>query len=118
MKFGYNADNATTIGGGGYYVGSNGDAANSGGGSSFISGHNGCDAIKEESTENNIIHTGQSIHYSGLYFTDTVMIDGEGYKWTDKKEEYVGMPSYLDNSIITGNTGNGYARITLISIDE
>ena len=87
-------------------------------GSSFISGHNGCDAIKEESTENNIIHTGQSIHYSGLYFTDTVMIDGEGYKWTDKKEEYVGMPSYLDNSIITGNTGNGYARITLISIDE
>ena len=118
LKFGYNADNATTIGGGGYYVGSNGDAANSGGGSSFISGHNGCDAIKEESTENNIIHTGQSIHYSGLYFTDTVMIDGEGYKWTDKKEEYVGMPSYLDNSIITGNTGNGYARITLISIDE
>ena len=118
LKFGYNADGATTIGGGGYYVGNNGDASNSGGGSSFISGHNGCDAIKEESTADNIIHTGQSIHYSGLYFTDTVMIDGEGYKWTDKKEEYVGMPSHSDNSIITGNTGNGYARITLISIDE
>ena len=109
---------ATTIGGGGYYAGNPGYGANSGGGSSFISGHNGCDAIKEESTEDNIIHTGQSIHYSGLYFADTVMIDGEGYRWTDKKEEYVGMPSHLDNSIITGNTGNGYARITLISIDE
>ena len=107
-------------GGGGYYGGSAGGdhGAAGGGGSSFISGHNGCDAIKEESTEDNIIHTGQSIHYSGLYFTDTVMIDGEGYRWTDKKEEYVGMPSYLDNSIITGNTGNGYVRITLISIDE
>ncbi len=51
-----------------------------GGGSSFISGHEGCDAIKEESTENNIIHTGQSIHYSGLYFTNTLMIDDEGYR--------------------------------------
>ncbi len=108
---------ATTIGGG-YYAGNPGYGANSGGGSSFISGHNGCDAIKEESTQNNIIHTGQSIHYSGLSFTDTVMIDGEGYRWTDKKEEYVGMPSYSDNSIITGNSGNGYARITLVSLEE
>lgn len=46
------------------------------------------------------------------------MIDGEGYKWTDKKEEYVGMPSHLDNSIITGNIGNGYARITLVGFEE
>lgn len=89
-----------------------------GGGSSFISGHEGCDAIKEESTENNIIHTGQSIHYSGLYFTNTLMIDGEGYRWTDKKEEQIGMPSHSDNSIIMGNSENGYARITLVSIDE
>ena len=107
-------------GGSGYYGGSGGGdyGASGAGGSSFISGHNGCDAIKEESTENNIIHTGQSIHYSGLYFTNTLMIDGEGYRWTDKKEEQIGMPSHSDNSTITGNTGNGYARITLISIDE
>ena len=107
-------------GGSGYYGGSGGGdyGAGGAGGSSFISGHNGCDAIKEESTENNIIHTGQSIHYSGLYFTNTLMIDGEGYRWTDKKEEQIGMPSHSDNSTITGNTGNGYARITLISIDE
>ena len=107
-------------GGGGYYGGSAGGdyGAAGGGGSSFISGHNGCDAIKEESTENNIIHTGQSIHYSGLYFTNTLMIDGNGYRWTDKKEEQIGMPSHSDNSVIMGNSGNGYARITLVSIDE
>ena len=87
-------------------------------GSSFISGHNGCDAIKEESTENNIIHTGQSIHYLGIYFTNTLMIYGEGYRWTDKEEEQIGMPSHSDNSIIMGNSGNGYARITIVSIDE
>ena len=112
-------------GGGGYYGGGGAktgnqeyQAATGAGGSSFISGHNGCDAIKEESTENSIIHTGQSIHYSGLYFTNTLMIDGEGYRWTDKKEEQIGMPSHSDNSIIMGNSGNGYARITLVSIEE
>ncbi len=107
-------------GGSGYYGGSGGGdyGAGGAGGSSFISGHNGCDAIKEESTENNIIHTGQSIHYSNLYFTNTLMIDGEGYRWTDKKEEQIGMPSHSDNSVIMGNSGNGYARITLVSIDE
>ena len=46
------------------------------------------------------------------------MIDGEEYRWTDKKEEQIGMPSHFDNSIIMGNSGNGYARITLVSIDE
>ena len=115
---GIQGDNGTG-GGGGYYGGSaSGHIASAGGGSSFISGHNGCDAIKEESTENNIIHTGQSIHYSNLYFTNTLMIDGEGYRWTDKKEEQIGMPSHSDNSVIMGNSGNGYARITLVSIDE
>ena len=116
-------ENVTRVdggGGSGYYGGAGGGdyGAGGAGGSSFISGHNGCDAIKEESTENNIIHTGQSIHYSGLYFTNTLMIDGDGYKWTDKKEEQIGMPSHSNNSIIMGNSGNGYARITLVSIDE
>ena len=32
--------------------------------------------------------------------------------------EQIGMPSHSDNSIIMGNSGNGYARITLVSIDE
>ena len=112
--FGVASVNSTTIGGGGYYGGEGGYAANAGGGSSFISGHEGCDAIKEESTENNIIHTGQSIHYSGLYFTDTVMIDGEGYKWTTEKGSYTGMPTHDGTGTMKGNTGNGYARITYI----
>ena len=83
-------------------------------GSSFISGHNGCDAIKEESTENNIIHTGQSVHYSGMYFTDTVMIDGEGYKWITEKGSYTGMPTHEGTETMKGNIGNGYAKITYI----
>ena len=108
-------------GGGGYYGGggsktaSNVSQASTGaGGSSYISGHNGCDAIKEESTEDNIIHTGQSIHYSGLYFKDTIMIDGSGYKWTTQKGEYTGMPSHDGTGTMKGNAGNGYARITFI----
>ena len=116
-------NNATPIelvvaggGGGGYYGGAGGGdwGAGGAGGSSFISGHNGCDAIKEESTENNIIHTGQSVHYSGMYFTDTVMIDGEGYKWTTEKGAYTGMPTHDGAGTMKGNTGNGYARITYI----
>ena len=111
--------NPDTGGGSGYYGGGSGratdDNVDSGaGGSSFISGHNGCDAIKEESTENNIIHTGQSVHYSGMYFTDTVMIDGEGYKWTTEKGTYTGMPTHDGTRTMKGNIGNGYAKITYI----
>ena len=112
-------------GGGGYYGGggsktaSNVSQASTGaGGSSYISGHNGCDAIEEESTENNIIHTGQSVHYSGMHFTDTVMIDGEGYKWTTQKETYTGMPTHDGTETMKGNAGNGYARITYIGNDK
>lgn len=108
-----------TGGGSGYYGGGTGgdtscNVSSGAGGSSFISGHNGCDAIKKESTEDNIIHTGGSIHYSGLYFTNTVMIDGNGYNWTSEKGDYLGMPSHSDNSIIKGNHGNGYVRITML----
>lgn len=103
-------------GGGGYYGGAYGCGAAGSGGSSFISGHSGCDAIDENSTENNIIHTGQSIHYSKYKFTDTVMIDGAGCKWTNElTNECSGMPSHDGKSLMTGNTGNGYAKITLIS---
>jgi len=107
-------------GGAGYYGGgaSSRGHAGSGGGSSFISGHDGCDAISEQSTEDNIIHTNQSIHYSGLYFTDTVMIDGAGYKWTDHKLEdlgMVGMPTHSGIGTMTGNAGDGFAKITLLT---
>ena len=110
----------SSSGGGGYYGGGHGVHPGStwsggGGGSSYISGHDGCDAIEEKSIENNIIHTGQSIHYSGLYFTSTIMIDGAGYNWTTEKGKYVEMPTHDGKSTMIGNKGNGYAKITLIS---
>jgi len=125
-KFGIGGHGDMSYGGGGggsgYYGGGGGDnkrhVSTGGGGSSFISGHNGCNAISEQSTENNIIHTGQSIHYSGLYFTDTIMIDGAGYKWTDHKLEdlgVVGMPTHSGIGTMTGNEGDGFAKITLLT---
>ena len=122
--------NPASSGGGGWYGGGHGRHTGGswpggGGGSSYISGHQGCLAVSSSSSTNlkngctkdsNSLEC--SISYTGYYFTDTLMIDGEGYRWTDKKEEQIGMPSHSDNSTITGNTGNGYARITLISIDE
>ena len=45
------------------------------------------------------------------------MIDGEGYNWTNIKGSYTGMPSHDGTTTITGNDGNGYARITLIEIN-
>ena len=105
-------------GGGGYYGGgtsgvSNSTAGTGAGGSSFISGHNGCNAIDEASIQSQIIHTGQSNHYSGYTFTNTKMVDGNGYNWTTVKSSYTGMPSYSSYGTMTGNSGNGYARITL-----
>lgn len=105
-------------GGGGYYGGgtsgvSNSAAGTGAGGSSFISGHDGCDAIDEASIQSQIIHTGQSNHYSGYTFTNTEMVDGNGDKWTTVKGLYTGMPRYSGYGIITGNEGHGYARITL-----
>ena len=89
-----------------------------GSGSSFISGHLGCDAVAESSTENNIVHTNQPNHYSGYVFTDTKMIDGAGYNWTNEKGEYVGMPTHDGTTTMTGNSGNGYAKITLVKSSE
>lgn len=108
-------------GGSGYYAGGNGahggNTVGSGaGGSSFISGHFGCDAISESSTESAIVHTGQSVHYSGYQFTATSMIDGNGYSWFEYKDSYFGMPSKDGTQTVTGNTGNGYAKIALIEL--
>lgn len=95
-------------GGGGYYGGGSiSYAGGSGGGSSFISGYPGCDAILESSTESNIIHTGQPNHYSGKIFTNPVMIDGLHT-----------MPNPRGVGNIKGNPENGYARITLVSVNS
>ncbi len=95
-------------GGSGYYGGAGSGVANStggtgSGGSSFISGYDGCDAIAENSTEDNIIHTGQSVHYSGYKFNNAVMYAGD--------EE---IPTHTGDSTMVGNSGNGFAKISLI----
>ena len=106
-------------GGSGYYGGGAGGAhpqrgGAGGGGSSFISGHNGCDAIAEESTENNIIHTNDSEHYSHYKFTNTVMIDGAGCRWTTINTNECNGQIQPDGTTATGHIGDGYARITFI----
>jgi hypothetical protein len=108
-------------GGSGYYGGGGGagvagtDGAG-GGGSSYISGHTGCVAITSSSSTSPRTGTGGaacsaggtdnlcSIHYSGYYFTNTLMIDGNGYKWTNTKAASASNNLALSTS--------GYARIT------
>lgn len=121
---GGNANYLGTGGGGGYYGGGSGtfmcDAdggGSGGGGSSFVSGHSGCDAISSTSTASNIVHTGQSIHYSGYSFINTKVIDGKGYNWTTERGEYIGMPTHDGTSTMVGNAGGGYAKITLLEIN-
>lgn len=100
-------------GGGGYYGGGAGLAAkaiisSASGGSSYISGYEGCNSIAESSTEENIIHTGNIIHYSGKYFLYTEMESGRNY-----------MPSPNDATIEKqGNEGNGYAKITKMQVEN
>ncbi|EAX95586.1 hypothetical protein TVAG_370900 [Trichomonas vaginalis G3] len=89
-------------GGGGYYGGGGIPwAGSASGGSSFISGYQGCDAIFENSTEDQILHSGKPLHYSGKFFVDAVMIDGQSK-----------IPSPDLKSFEIGHTGNGYALIT------
>ncbi len=104
-------------GGSGYYGGGHGTHPGgswpgAGGGSSFISGHKGCNAISASSTATNIVHTNQPNHYSGYVFTNTVMIDGRGYEWTDSKQGYVGIPDATSSNLMAGNPSNGWARVT------
>ncbi len=130
-------------GGGGYYGGGGGGQSyadnrpdsglchsSGAGGSSYISGHTGSIAITEDGTpksgcnesgttpESYVGTTSNacSIHYSGLKFTDTVMIDGEGYNWTNKRGSKRTMPSYNTDSMSTGNPGSGAARITALTL--
>ena len=94
------------IGQDGYGVGSSDGVAGSGGGdyadeceagaggSSFVSGYDGCNAIFEETTENNIIHSGQKIHYSKKEFQNIKFLNGNEQK---------------------NNNIDGYASITYLS---
>ena len=110
-KFGIGGDGACgSAAGSGYYGGGGGaQIANTGStgasGSSFISGYGKCDAISQDSTSDNIIHTGQPVHYSHKYFILSTMINGNE-----------NMPNHEGNGQIAGNTGNGFAKITKVTI--
>ena len=91
------------VGGGGYYAGASRRVIGSGGGgSSFISGHKGCNAIFENSTEAKIYHSNQPVHYSGMRFGETVMKGGNETKAALHYNRFV-------------NDGEGHIRITRIS---
>ena len=92
-------------GGGGYYGGTGGKqtggschSMGGGGGSSFISGFTGVNAIKDDGTP-----SGQTKHFTGYVFKNMDMKSGN---------QTFPSPSGTNE---TGHTGNGYARITLLS---
>ena len=125
--FGYGGTNSNywyNPGAGGYYGGGSGPAG--GGGTSYISGHTGCVAITSASdiTPKTGCDTGTSdnscsLHYSGKKFTNTVMIDGLGYAWTNTKGSLRQIPKptggYYESGI--GNSGAGAIKMTLLTTD-
>ena len=91
-------------GGSGYYGGGGTVFAGSGGGgSSYVSGFYGCDSITSDSTEDNITHSGSAIHFSGVFFYDSVIKGGYEHMISPEGKEVI------------GNTGDGFARITVLS---
>lgn len=103
---GMNATEAQSGGGGGYYSGASTSNGGAGGGSSYISGMSGCNSISANATIDNLTHTGQASHYSGYSFRDSIMKSG-----------VESMPTYDGTGTMTGNEGNGYAKITALIID-
>lgn len=100
------------------------------GGSSYISGHTGSVAVTSTSssspksgcttgTTDNACSITPYINPatgSGYTFTNTVMIDGAGYAWTNTKGSLQQMPNpnggYYASGV--GHSGNGAARITYL----
>ena len=82
-------------GGGGYFGGGAGKQHNvygGGGGSSFISGHEGCYAIDPASSNpDDMIMKNDSIHYTGLSFYKTEMIDGNSTMPSPFGDEKIGV---------------------------
>ena len=98
--YGTGKSNGVAGSGGGYYGGTTSDYSDNAeagaGGSSYVSGYEGCNAISKDSTSENIIHTGQSIHYSNKKFINGIILDGKNSKLSSK------------------NINNGYARIAFL----
>ena len=121
--------NGTSVGGSGagWYGGLEGEnrggtyGYSGGGGSSYISGHAGSIAVTSSSNTNPKCSAGStsvacSQSWTGYTFTNTLMIDGAGYKWTTSKQGLQQMPNpnggYYASGV--GHSGNGAARITYL----
>jgi len=121
---GGSADGESGGGGSGWYGGGKCGVANQsgGGGSSYISGHAGCIANASStavspSTAGSDNSVERSKHLTGLFFTNTLMIDGAGYKWTTEKQSLYAMPNPSGGNYASGvgRDGHGYARISFVS---
>lgn len=133
--FGYGGDSyslsAGAGGGGGWYGGgATSNTSGGGGGSSYISGHTGSVAVASitssspksgcsTSTTSNpcsITPYINSFTNAGYTFTNTVMIDGAGYAWTNAKGSLQIMPKPTGGNYSSGygHTGSGYAKITFV----
>ena len=123
--------NGGCSGGNGWYPGhGNWCADGTTGGSSYISGHTGAVGVTSTSdsspksgcttgTTNKACSITPYINPatgSGYTFTNTVMIDGAGYAWTNTKGSLQQMPNpnggYYASGV--GHSGNGAARITYL----
>ena len=96
----YNSGDPGAGGGGGYYGGqlSMENSQGGAGGSGFVSGHPECIAIKDDGTPSE-----SSIHYSQIYFLNPVLRTGDDQITSPLGEN------------ITGNSGNGAAKITKLT---
>ena len=80
---GSSSSNGNSDGGGSGYFGGGGGATSQGivgsgaGGSSFVSGLEGCKAILQSSTKENMEFSSLPFHYSGLVFTNITTKDGK-----------------------------------------
>ena len=115
-------DNCCGAGGGsGWYGGGGGCGASASGGSAYISGHTGSVAVTSKNSNNpkSGCTTGTtskacSVSPYGYEFTNTVMIDGSGCKWTNTKTSDCSGQPQPNGTITAGHSGNGYARITYL----
>lgn len=111
---GVGASDGVAGGGGGYWGGVSynaGAGESASGGSGYISGHVGCVAITSSSStapktgcDNGTTDINCSYHYSGKKFTNTILLAGTE----------TSIPTHDGTSTMTGNSGNGYAKITYI----
>lgn len=129
--FGGSGANYNGTGAGSGYYGGGGGATNWGvigigsSGSSYISGHTGCvtitstgDITPKAGCTSGTSDRSCSIHPTLLEFSDTLMIDGKGYKWTTTVDtNYTQMPKPFGGFYAEGegHKGHGFAKITFVS---